>query len=175
LAGAAAYPPMPRSGGGGGPSEGRGRGRGRLNAAPEQSSRYSLKLQRYISRFDVKSGVLAGGRSSPAMTGKPIGPKQRFEACCFRNGSGRSAPPPPCFAWSPSPASRGRIWRAPQPILPCREAAGEGDRPKDGGGGKAVSTQSRSTVRDTASNCNDISAASTSRAVFSRVAGRARP
>src|ERR1700689_1259243 len=49
-----------------------------------------------------------------------------------RAGKGAGAPPPPpCSAWSPSPASRGRRGA----ILPCREAAGEGDRPKDGGGG----------------------------------------
>jgi hypothetical protein len=37
------------------------------------------------------------------------------------------APPPPCFAWSPSPASQGRSQSAASatPILPCE--AGEGD------------------------------------------------
>ncbi len=49
----------------------------------------------------------------------------------------RRAPPPPCFAWSPSPAltsGRGKSADASPP--PCSVSeTGEGDHPKGGGGG----------------------------------------
>jgi hypothetical protein len=40
--------------------------------------------------------------------------------------------PLPRFAWEDESAQLSAL-----SILPCREAAGEGDRPKDGGGGDA--------------------------------------
>ena len=51
-----------------------------------------------------------------------------------------STPPPPCFEWSPSPALARRGGKggdaSPPPWSEC--GMGEGDRPKDGGGGRAA-------------------------------------
>jgi hypothetical protein len=51
----------------------------------------------------------------------------------------RRLPPPPSSGRSPSPATRGRSRHPPDGVgdfLPCREAAGEGDHAKRGGGGR---------------------------------------
>ena len=66
-------------------------------------------LTRAAGRGTAEGG--GGGRTRTVRGARAVAPSDAVPQRCHHGA--RGSPPPPCFAWSPSPAARGRIARSP--------------------------------------------------------------